>query len=191
MNTKKLLRCIPVLLFAAFLVSGPSGTMSTATAADQAPAAAQSKNVLKGKVLGKSNKAKTISIDVKGDTKMVKFDDNTKGLEHAAAGEAAIIEFEVRGGDKFATMIKPKLAQLPKGVVEMQPEDLAKLIALGPEQGNYALLDARPAPRYHEGHIPTAVSLPVGKMKTTGAAYLPGDAKIRNTQLIFYCGGPT
>ncbi len=192
MGSKKLLRFIPVLLFSAFLIGAPTGNMDVAHAADKAPAAAKkAKNVYKGKVLGKSNKAKTISIKVGKKTEMVKFDANTKGIEHATKGHAAIIKFEVRGNDKYATVVKPKLAKLPKGVTEMQPGDLVKLVAMGPEKGNYALLDARPTARYHEGTIPTAKSLPVGKMKKTGATYLPGDAKLKNTLLVFFCGGPT
>ena len=191
MGSKKLLRFIPVLLFSAFLIGAPTGHMDAAHAADKAPAAAKKdKNVYKGKILGKSNKAKTISIKAGKKTQMVKFDANTKGIEHAKKGEAAIIKFEMRGNDKVATVIKPKLAKLPKGVTEIKVEEMAKLIAMG-AKGNYALFDARPGARYHEGHIPTAKSMPVPKMKKTGTAYLPGDAKLKNTTLIFYCGGPT
>ena len=66
------------------------------TAVKAAPAP-QAGNVLKGKIAGKSNKAKSISITVgKGDkarTVMLKFDDATKGLQFAKKGEAAIIKY--------------------------------------------------------------------------------------------------
>jgi 3-mercaptopyruvate sulfurtransferase SseA len=113
------------------------------------------------------------------------------GLEHAAEGEAAIVQFELRGADRFATVVKPKLATLPEGVTEMKTDELAKLIAMGPEQGKYLLIDSRPAPRYHEGHIPTAISVPETVMKESGEAALPAEARSKNLQLIFYCGGYT
>ncbi|MBA3004082.1 MAG: rhodanese-like domain-containing protein [Desulfurivibrio sp.] len=192
MQNKQLRKWIPFLLLTGLLVSGPSLSGSSAAfAADPAPKAAQNENSFAGKVTGKSNKAKTISIEVKGKNEFLKFDDKTTGLEHADEGEAAVIQFEMRGADRFATVIKPKLASLPEGVKEMKSDELAKLIAMGPEEGKYVLIDSRPAPRYHEAHLPTAISIPDNVMNETGAAYLPGDAKLKDLQLIFYCGGYT
>lgn len=191
MQNKQLRKWIPFLLFTGLLVSGPTLSGSLALAADPAPQAAQSANTFAGKVTGKSNKAKTITIEVGGKNEFVKFDDKTAGIEHAVEGEASIIQFEMRGSDRFATSIKPKLVSLPEGIKEIKTDELAKLIAMGPDEGKYVLIDSRPAPRYHEGHIPTAISIPETVLKETGAASLPGDAKLNNTQLIFYCGGPT
>ena len=33
-------------------------------------------------------------------------------------------------------------------------------MALGPEKGDYTLIDSRPLPRVQEGTIPTAINLP-------------------------------
>jgi hypothetical protein len=181
---------MPAALLAAALVAGPV-VLSAGPVLAQEKAAAATDNVYSGKVVGKSNKAKTISIEVDGKVEMVKFDDNTAGLEHAKENEAAIVQFELRGDDRVATVVKPKLAELPPGVTEIQPEELAALVDLGLEKGNYFLVDSRPGPRYAEGHVPTAISLPVPKLKKTGTAYLPGDAKLKNTLMVFYCGGPT
>ena len=152
---------------------------------------AKDANVYKGKVVGVSKKAKTISIAVgegdKAKTMMVKFDDDTKGIEHATKDHAAIIEFKKVGADKVATVIKPKLAKLPKGTVEMQPDELAALIAKG-DTASYFLVDARPGKKFDEGSIPTAVSIPVPKMKKEGAKLLPAD---KNMRLVFFCGGVT
>lgn len=191
MQNKQLRTWIPFLLFTGFLVSGPSLSGSLAFAADPAPQTAQSANTFAGKVTGKSNKAKTITIEVAGKNEFVKFDDKTVGVDHAVEGEASIIQFEMRGSDRFATSIKPKLISLPEGIKEIKTDELAKLIAMGPDEGKYVLIDSRPAARYHEGHIPTAISIPETVLKETDAALLPGDAKLNNTQLIFYCGGPT
>lgn len=183
-------RLVPALVFASLLIGGPMVIAPTVKAAEPA-AAQQEKNVYSGKVLGVSKKAKSISIEVGTKSEMVNFDDKTAGMEFAKEGEGAVIKFEERGGDKIATEIKPKVVKLPAGVVEMQTDELAKLLAMGPEAGNYYLVDSRPTPRYNEAHLPTAVSLPVTKMEETGAANLPGDARLKNTMLVFYCGGPT
>lgn len=191
MQNKQLRKWIPFLLVTGLLASGPSLSGSPAFAAGHAPKEAQSANTLTGKVIGKSNKAKTISIEVKGNTEMIKFTDATQGLEFAEAGEAAVIEFAMEGGERVAKVVKQKLATLPAGVTEIKVDELAKLINQGQEESNYFLIDSRPTPRYNEAHIPTAVSIPVDIMKESGAARLPGDAKLKNTMLVFYCGGPT
>ncbi|HIJ77987.1 MAG: rhodanese-like domain-containing protein [Desulfobulbaceae bacterium] len=191
MSQKKILTFIPLFVFTAFLIGSPGGAITPALAEDAAPMAAQAENVFKGKVVGLSKKAKTISIEVGDKTEMVKFDDETKGLEHALTDHAAIIKFEKRGNAKVATVIKPKLAKLPEGVTEIMTEELAKLIAMGPEKGKYILVDSRPGGRFHEGSIPTAINIPVPKMAETAKSLLPALDKIGDIQLIFYCGGPT
>lgn len=118
---------------------------------------------------------------------MVKYDDATKGMEHAKDGEAAIITFERRGQDTIATDIKPKLATLPAGIKEIQPEELIPLVESAPK-GSFVLIDSRPSKRYEDGHIPGAISIPADDIGTKGAALLPTDKK---TSLIFYCGGIT
>jgi len=186
-NSAKLVAAAFVLALAS---SGLAPMSSFAESAKQ-PAAAeqQTKNVYKGPVVGKSNKAQTISIQVgKGDaakTMMVRFDDQTKGMEFAKKGEAAIITWEQRGNEKFATVIKPKLAKLPDGVTEIKVEELHGLL-----EGDtpLTLVDARPLMRYDQGHIPGAISIPVPKLKEKKAEVLPKD---KDKLLVFYCGGPT
>ena len=196
MKKKMLRKLIPFMIFASFLVSGcqqAGQSAATDQAMKAAPVVKAAKNVYKGKVVGKSNKNKLISIKVgKGKdakTMMVKFNDQTKGVEHASKGHAAIIEYRIEGEDKIAIEIKPKLAKLPKGVTEAQTDHVAGLVAQGKEKANYFLVDSRPASRYHEGTIPTSVSIPVPKILKEGAlGVLPKD---KNIELIFYCGGPT
>ena len=146
-------------------------------------------NVIKGKILGVSKKAKTITIQGSKGPVMVKFNDTTKGMEFAKKGEAAIIKFDKDGDNKVATVIKQKLAKLPKDVAEIQPEELVKLVEMGPEKGNYMLVDARPEGPFKKGHIKTAHSIPVKKMKEKGKELMPMANK--DIQLIFYCGGVT
>ena len=193
MKFKTIAKFIPMVLMLALIMSGcaqQSGTTSSTQEAKPAPVAEKKDaNVLKGPIVGRSNKAKTISITVgAGDaakTMMLRFDDNTEGLDFAKKGEAAIINWEQRGDDKFATVIKPKLAKLPEGVTEIKVEELYQLLE---DQVPMTLADARPAMRYNQGHLPTAVSIPVPLLKEKKAEVLPED---KDKLLIFYCGGYT
>lgn len=176
------------------LLSYGCNSMHTTTADQAKPAAAgvaakTSGDVYKGPVVGKSNKAKTISIKLgKGNaakTMMVRFDDNTKGLEYAKKGEAAIITWEMRGEERFATVIKPKLAKLPAGVTEIKVEEMHELLT---SNSPLTLVDARPLSRYDQAHLPGSISIPVAKLKKLQAKAIPAD---KDKLLIFYCGGPT
>ncbi|MEN8142081.1 MAG: rhodanese-like domain-containing protein [Thermodesulfobacteriota bacterium] len=197
MKIRKLMLGIPIALCSALLISslpgcassGKDGVKESAISRDMGKQAAAKQAMPKavGKVLGMSNKAKTITIaDKKLGNVMIKFNDATKGLEHAKKGHAAIVNFKVVGGDKIATVVKPKLAKLPKGVSEIMPAELAKIMAA---KSDYLLVDSRPGKRYAAGHIQTAISAPVPKLKKQIATILPSDNK--DKLLIFYCGGPT
>ncbi len=57
-----------------------------------------------------------------------------------------------------------------------------------PQPQGVMIIDSRPyKPKYANGHIPTAVSIP-GSQFDKMSDQLPED---KNTLLIFYCGGPT
>ena len=191
MKVQSLIKFIPVAILLALLSGGCSKeTGSSAEApASKAMEKKSEATVYKGPIVGKSNKAKTISITVgKGDatkTMMVRFDDQTEGLEFAKKGEAAIINWEQRGDEKFATVIKPKLAKLPEGVTEIKVDELYQLLE---DQVPMTLADARPAMRFNQGHLPTAVSIPVPLLKEKKAEVLSPD---KDKLLIFYCGGYT
>jgi hypothetical protein len=148
------------------------------------PSMAQ-ENTVAGQVVGVSRLAKTIQVEVGQKIEMVKFDDETEGMEYVKVGEASIIEFEQQGAERIARTIKPRLVKLPAGTSEIGNDEVAQLVAKGPAKGNYFIVDSRPAPRYAEGHVPTAVSIPVD-LQT--AEMLPAD---KEQLLIFYCGGST
>jgi len=190
MKMKALTKFLPFALMLAFLATGcMQQTDSTATAPAPKAAEQADPNVYKGKIEGKSNKAKTVSITVgKGDaakTVMLRFDDDTRGTEYAKKGEAAIIKFEQRGEEKFATVIEPKLAKLPEGVSEIEAEELYKMVS---DHVPMLLADARPELRYNQGHLPSAVSIPVPLLKEKKAKVLPKD---KDKLIVFYCGGYT
>lgn len=192
MNRQKLVKFIPLALMVTLLTYGCAQQPQSGQQAAAAKPAAEMKkdvNVYKGPIVGKSNKAKTISIKLgKGadaKTMMVRFDDQTKGIEFAKKGEAAIITWEQRGGEKFATVVKPKLAKLPAGVTEIKTEEMFELIEAGTAM---TLVDARPVSRFDQAHLPGSISIPVPKLKKMKAEVLPDD---KDKLLIFYCGGPT
>jgi len=188
---KKFLKLVPWCLLVALINPAFAETQGGKQIGKQQIQQAEQKeeNVYTGEIVGKSEKAKTVSIEVgKGDqakTMMLKFDEQTKGVDQAVKGHAAIIKFEMRGNNKYATEIKPKLAKLPDGVTEIKTEELQDLLK---NNADMFLVDARPASRYGQSHLPGAVSIPVPLMQEKQAAALPLD---KNRMLVFYCGGPT
>lgn len=192
MKIRSFVKFIPVALMLALIMSGCAQQQGAPTASQEAkPAVAEKKDpfVFTGPVAGRSNKAKTISITVgkgaEAKTMMVRFDDDTEGLDYAKKGEAAIIRWEQRGEDKFATVIKPKLAKLPEGVTEIKTGELYKMLQ---DHVPMVLADARPVMRYNQGHLPGAVSIPVPMLKEQKEAVLPKD---KDELIVFYCGGYT
>jgi len=189
---KTIVKLLSALIVATFFLSGCAQESGKTTASAVKPTAIANKKmtgpVYKGRVVGKSNKAKTISIQVgkgkKAQTIMVKFDDNTKGIEHATKGHGIIVSYEKQGKEVYAKSIKPKLAKMPKGVSGIKTEALKKMIDSGED---FVLIDSRPAHRYGKGHLPGAISIPVCEMQEL-LGLLPKDPE---KPLVFYCGGPT
>ncbi|HXW69068.1 MAG TPA: rhodanese-like domain-containing protein, partial [Dissulfurispiraceae bacterium] len=62
-------------------------------------------------------------------------------------------------------------------------DEVARLVALGPEKGSFELVDSRPLLRYDEGHIPGAISIPSREFNEF-AGKLP---KEKDELIIFYC----
>ena len=182
-------RLLLLLTCASMFLASPA-VVFAGGAEDGPPAVGKSAAVepLKGMILGVSKKAKTISIEANGKPVLVKFNDKTEGMEFAKINDGAIIQYATVGKDKIATVIKPKLAKLPDGVEEILPDELVALVTLGPNKGNYFLADARPKPRYEEGTISGAVSLPVAALQKQQEKLLPAD---KDKLLVFFCGGPT
>jgi len=182
-------KCIPLVLLCVLFSFGCANSTTTNAGEAKAAVVKQALNVYKGKVAGRSNKARTISITVGvGDTAktmMIKFDEATKGLEFAKKGEAAIIKWQQRGDDKFATVVKPKLAKLPPGVAEIKVDELYKLLL---DHAPLTLVDARPESRYAQGYLPGAINITVPMLKMKKAGVLPQD---KDKLLVFYCGGYT
>ena len=97
------------------------------------------------------------------------------------------VSYAQKGDDliALAVSVKPP-ATVPEGKL-VKVDEMARLVALGPEKGNFVRIDSRPASRYLEGHIPGAISIPDPEFDKH-VDKLPKDM---NKLLIFYCAGVT
>lgn len=144
-------------------------------------------------------KSQSIQLKIDAHTEIVRFDSKSlkvvdggdempgEKLRDIAKNREARIEFVDRDGARYATLISFK------GPIKIAPEKLvkydavAKLVAQGPEQGNYTLVDSRPLPRFQEGAIPTAINIPYPAFDKF-ADRLPQD---KARLVVFYCSGIT
>jgi len=106
--------------------------------------------------------------------------ENAASLKEFIVNDKVVIDYEP---GQPARIVKRVVIQVPPEKL-ISTQELSGLIA---RKAPMLLVDARPAMRFQEGHLPGAVSIPVGKMsKRLGE--LPAD---KNRLLVFYCGGPT
>lgn len=153
-------------------------------------ASAVSAEELKGKVKSVSNLARTIAVEVENKGVVVfKFDASTQFKNATAAkdiiaDEVITIDFSQAGSENRAKIISKVIAPLPAGVARISAEDLQAL--LNKDGENFVLIDSRPAGKYHEGHLPKAVSIPLNELEKDGGKLLPTDLA---KTLVFYCGG--
>jgi rhodanese-related sulfurtransferase len=144
-------------------------------------------------------KSQSIQLKIDANTEIVRFDPKSVKVVDAGAArpaealrdipknKEARIEYVEKDGSKFATLISFK------GPIQIAPEklvrydDVVKLVALGPEKGNYTLIDSRPLPRVQEGTIPTSINLPYPAFDKF-VDRLPKD---KDRLTIFFCQGIT
>ena len=114
-------------------------------------------------------------------------DNPTEPLREIKRGKEVRVEYAEKGGRKFATLVsaKPPIRVAPEKMISTA--EVEKLVAIGPAQGRYLLIDARPSPRFIEGAIPTAIGIPFVAFEKN-IDKLPKD---KNTLIIYYCGGVT
>jgi rhodanese-related sulfurtransferase len=155
--------------------------------------------LVRGYLDGVAFKSQSLQIGLGGPTEIVRFDPKTlkvidageeKKVEHlrdVKKGHETGVQWVEKDGVKFATSIEFK------GPIKIAPNKLVflpeieKLVALGPEKGNYTLIDSRPLPRFQEGTIPGSVNLPYPQFDK----FLDRLPKDKSQLLIFYCQGVT
>ena len=146
------------------------------------------KNYLRGKLKSVSRKAKTIQVFMGPATWQVTFDQNTsldgaKAVHKIGKMKEIGIQFEQKGKVLVAKSIEVKQpAEIdPKLIISV--EEMQRLVAMGPEKGNFMLYDARPGKFFLEGHIKGAVSN-YDALFEKNLNKLPKD---KSKLLVFYC----
>jgi len=150
-------------------------------------------DVVRGTLVSVSDKFKTIQVAAGSFVWVIKYGDDLK-LQGVA--KLADIPKEKEIGVRFtgnekspyavSLSVKPAAKVSPEKLISL--EEMSRLIALGPQKGNFLLFDSRPAPKCIEGQIPHTISLPFDKFDTLKDKLLP---KEKDKLLIFYCGGVT
>lgn len=108
-------------------------------------------------------------------------------LKAIKKGHEVRVEYTERDGVKTAQVVsvKPPVSLAMSETISLT--EVEKLVVLGPEKGKYFLVDCRPAPRFQEGNIPTAINLPFPSFDKT-VDKLPKD---KGALIIYYCSGKT
>lgn len=212
MVRKKMLNVALAALFALLLPSGQAAAEEKAAAAS-APAVKPTiaklclncheakPGSLRGNFESVAYKAQALQLKIDDITEIIKFDKETlktlnmkpepdqaeEPLRSLKKGRELFVEFTEKDGAKFATLVvaKPPIKVAPEKLINT--EEIEKIVALGSEKGGYLLIDARPAPRFQEGAIPTAINIPFPSFDKM-VDKLPQDKAAR---IIYYCAGFT
>jgi len=108
-------------------------------------------------------------------------------LKAIKKGHEVRVEYTEKDGVKVAQVVsvKPPVSLAMHETISLT--EVEKLVAMGPEKGKYFLVDCRPAPRFQEGNIPTAVNLPFPAFDKL-VDRLPKD---KGALIVYYCSGKT
>ena len=148
-------------------------------------------NILAGKFVDVSSKANTIQLQIDKDMEVIFFDDttllkNALSFKDIPKQESVRITYNKKNGKIFAEQVEVKKGlEIPKDQL-ISAEQVAELVAKGPEKGKYVLLDSRPEDMYNQGHIPTALPMPFFAFDKLQEKLLPKDKDIMQ---IYYCSG--
>jgi rhodanese-related sulfurtransferase len=135
-------------------------------------------------------KSQTLQLDLTSHKEVVKFTDATKLVNVASyedmrayKGKAFTIRFTEAKNDKVAAQItRFDVLKAIKPEDKLSKDELKKLMA---EKKDLVIIDARPVPRYEEGHLPGAIVIPAAVLEKQ-AEKLP---KEKDRTLVFYCMG--
>jgi hypothetical protein len=192
-------------LFLAALFTGLISTIGVAEAGKPTIAGGCKKchtaqpDAIRGNLGTVSQDFNTLQVKVGKMVWIVKYDDKTKvvkgdkttgadAIQKLPAKKEILVSFTGDAQKPLATEIAVKMPYKVPEHQKITNAETVELVAMGPEKGNYTLVDARPPGAYLGGHIPTAISLPYGKFQQDYTTILPQD---KDRLLVFYCGGPT
>lgn len=195
MDKKRLFSPIAILAVAGlFLFNAPG--MAQSQKPKIVPLCAQchahDEKILRGVLGGISGKALTIQVNIGAVSWIVRWDDGTELVGAESFGKIPkekeiAVHITEKDGTLYATKVavKQPAKVAPEKLIKV--EEVARLVELGPEKGNFLLVDSRPAPRYHEGHIPHAISIYDAEFDK----HIDKLPKEKDKLIIFYCGGIT
>lgn len=154
---------------------------------------AKDEKILRGVLAMVLMDAETIQMQVGPATWLVKFVPaevkviGSKALDAIPKDREIAITIVEKKGEIYAesVSVKQPVTVAPEKLKKVG--ELAKLVEIGTEKGNFLIVDSRPPLRYHEGHIPGAISIYDADFDKN-VDKLP---KEKDRMLIFYCGGPT
>ncbi|MBI4684661.1 MAG: rhodanese-like domain-containing protein [Nitrospirae bacterium] len=187
-------------IVAIFVIAGLFLSNSTGIAQAEKPKIAPpckqchqpNEKILRGTFAGVSQKAWTIQIQIGPATWLVKWDDDTEligaeGFSKIPKDKEIAIAIEEKNGMLYAKSLSVKPPAKVPAEKLMKADELAKLVEMGTEKGNFMLVDSRPALRYNESFIPGAINIYDAEFDKN-IDKLP---KEKSKLLIFYCAGET
>lgn len=149
-------------------------------------------NQIRGRLSSISNKAQTLQLFTGGEAWQIQFSKDTEldgAPEFSKIGleKEILVDVKEDGNKLIAEKIMVKQpASIPQKWI-LDAEAVIKILEKSPEQGNYAIYDARPGKLFHEGHIAGSI-LNYDAQFDKNLSKLPKD---KDKLLIFYCGGMT
>lgn len=147
-------------------------------------------NIMAGKFKSASVKANCLQIQIDKGLEVITFDDqtvlkNAPTIPEIPKEESVRVTYIKKDGKTYAKEIEVKKGLAVPAEQLISTEEVAALVAKGPEKGKYILLDSRPMERYNEGFIPTAVGMPFFAFDKLAEKLL----KDKETLQIYYCAG--
>ena len=146
------------------------------------------KDVVRGKMVGHSEKFGTVQVNVGPLVWIVNYDNKTafKGVKDIASipkNKEIAVTFKGTDNEPLATQVSMKQPyKLPEGR-EIGLEELKGVMA---GDKPFTLVDSRPPGAFIAGHIPGAKLMPYPKFKAMYEKVLPAD---KDQLVVFYCGG--
>ena len=150
-------------------------------------------DVVRGKLSNLSNKASTLQVTVGKANWMFDFNDktsfeNVEGVKKLKKDKEIAVTYVQEGGKLYARQIATKPVFEVAREMLVDTAYVENLIQKSPSEGGYVIVDARPGPKYEEGHILNAVSMPLFAFDKKKDMVLP---QKKDAIVLFYCGGVT
>ena len=153
---------------------------------------ADMENVLGGDMYAHSGEDKLIEVHINKKIRVVRYKDGVRvdnlknGIDDLYGDHHVRVHYEKVGPELIVTKIVAKPEVEVSKSRRISTGEMEKLVAMGPEKGNYVLVASNSDGTFKMERIPTAaVYIPYSKMRKM-MNKLPKD---KEKTVIFYCGG--